>query len=153
MKIAAWIIAFLILNFGALYIGNLFMDNGPETGWYLSLNQAPWTPPGWVFGAAWTTIMLCFSVYMAFLVVSFTSKSVSLLYGIQLVLNMIWNYIFFNMHQINLGLVVIALLSIIVIYMFLKYMKILKLKSFLILPYAVWLLIATSLNLYIAINN
>ena len=43
------------------------MDNGPMTDWYINLNQAPWSPPGWVFGAAWTTIMICFSIYMAYL--------------------------------------------------------------------------------------
>jgi benzodiazapine receptor len=153
MKFIAWLFVFLILNFGALYVGNLFMDNGPQTSWYLALNKAPWTPPGWVFGAAWTTIMLCFSVYMALLVSSLTLKTVSVIYSIQLVLNMIWNYIFFNMHQVNLGLIVIVLLSITVLYMFFKYIKVLKLKSLLILPYAIWLIIATSLNLYITLNN
>ena len=51
---------FLLLNFGALAIGSYFMNNGPQSNWYLTLNKAPWTPPGWVFGVAWTTIMICF---------------------------------------------------------------------------------------------
>ena len=47
-----YLIIFLIINFGALGLGVLLMQNGPETDWYLQLNKAPWTPPGWVFGAA-----------------------------------------------------------------------------------------------------
>ena len=47
-------ILFLIINFGGLAIGNWFMNNGPISEWYLNLNKAPWTPPGWVFGVAWT---------------------------------------------------------------------------------------------------
>ena len=43
------------------------MANGPQTEWYLNLNKAHWTPPGWVFGAAWTTIMICFSIYLSYL--------------------------------------------------------------------------------------
>ena len=49
---------FLTANFGALGIGTILMNEGPTSNWYTSLNQAPWTPSGWVFGAAWTTIML-----------------------------------------------------------------------------------------------
>ena len=59
------IIGFLFLNFGALALGGLFAGSGAGSNWYAELNKAPWTPPGWVFGFAWTTIMLCFSVYMA----------------------------------------------------------------------------------------
>ena len=61
------IFLFLIINFGGLFIGGLFTGEGVPSDWYQNLNKAPWTPPGWVFGAAWTTIMICFSVYMAIL--------------------------------------------------------------------------------------
>ena len=66
MKLLKISIFFLVLNFSALAIGSWLMNNGPMTNWYVNLNQAPWTPPGWVFGIAWTTIMICFSVYMAY---------------------------------------------------------------------------------------
>ena len=56
---------FLVLNFGALGVGGFLMGSSPaQNTWYFSQNLAPWTPPGWVFGAAWTLIMLLFSVYM-----------------------------------------------------------------------------------------
>ncbi|MEM6378823.1 MAG: TspO/MBR family protein, partial [Bacteroidota bacterium] len=55
----ARVIIFLILNFVALGIGGFFTGPGTSSEWYNNLNQAPWTPPGWVFGAAWTTIMIC----------------------------------------------------------------------------------------------
>ena len=50
---------FLLINFGALALGGLFTSDGVISDWYEQLNKAPWTPPGWVFGAAWTTIMVC----------------------------------------------------------------------------------------------
>ena len=61
------ILIFLVINFAALGIGGFFTGPGVSSDWYTNLNQAPWTPPGWVFGAAWTTIMICFSFFMAFL--------------------------------------------------------------------------------------
>ncbi|QLH45180.1 MAG: tryptophan-rich sensory protein [Bacteroidota bacterium] len=28
-----------------------------------ALATSPWTPPGWVFGFAWTLIMVCYSFF------------------------------------------------------------------------------------------
>jgi benzodiazapine receptor len=61
------ILLFLVVNFSALAIGGLFTGKGVPSDWYQNLNQAPWTRPGRVFGAAWTLIMICFAVYMAYL--------------------------------------------------------------------------------------
>jgi len=51
------LITFLLLNFGALAVGGFFTGKGVPSYWYSDLIKAPWTPPGWVFGFAWTTIM------------------------------------------------------------------------------------------------
>lgn len=153
MKLFLRILLFLIINFGALGIGSWLMDNGPMTDWYVNLNQAPWTPPGWVFGAAWTTIMICFSIYMAFLYGDKPSPKVKILFGIQVFLNVIWNYVFFNQHLVALGLVVIISLTVIVALFLILFRKQMGYKSILILPYFIWLCIATSLNAYILFNN
>jgi len=68
------LIIFLVLNLGALALGGLFTNKGVPSDWYIGLIKAPWTPPGWVFGVAWTTIMICFAVYMAYLWPSSTDK-------------------------------------------------------------------------------
>ncbi len=130
------------------------MGDGPNSDWYKSLAIAPWTPPGWVFGVAWITIMVCFTFYMAQLwEVMDKSKSVVYFFGLQWVLNVIWNPVFFHFHQIFLGLIVIVFLSGLVIYFLFGFWSQLKLKSLWVLPYALWLLIATSLNAYILLNN
>ncbi|WP_055442254.1 TspO/MBR family protein [Lacinutrix himadriensis] len=144
-------VSFLILNFGALGIGSWLMNNGPRTEWYTSLNQAPWTPPGWVFGVAWTTIMICFSIYMAQLYLKMPTKEVLTLFALQFILNVMWNYVFFNQHLILIGFLVIILLTILVCYFFFKFDVIQT--RYLLLPYIIWLCIATSLNAYILINN
>ena len=67
-------ILFLVINFAALAVGGIFTGKGVVSEWYLSLSKAPWTPPGWVFGAAWTTIMVCFAIYMAFAMEKVTNR-------------------------------------------------------------------------------
>ncbi|AOW20383.1 TspO/MBR family protein [Urechidicola croceus] len=153
MKKYQLILLFLFINFAALAIGSWLMNNGPRTEWYQNLNQAPWTPPGWFFGVAWTTIMICFSIYMASLVKLDSSKWVWLLFAIQFILNVSWNYIFFNQHLVGFGLVSILVLTFIVGVFIVKYKPILKAKTWLIAPYFIWLIIASTLNAYIYFNN
>lgn len=148
-----YILLFLILNFGALAIGSYLMNNGPQTAWYLNLNKAPWTPPGWVFGVAWTSIMVCFSIYLSYLVNIKEANAFWVLFIIQFFLNISWNFIFFNQHAIGFALVVIILLTIIVGYYLFNFLFEMSYKSILIVPYFIWLLIATSLNAYTYLKN
>ena len=153
MKLAKLIIFFMIVNFGGLAIGSWLMNNGPTSLWYTSLHQAPWTPPGWVFGVAWTTIMLCFSIYLGFLFLKENKKKLKIIYSIQVILNVSWNYLFFNQHLVALALLSIVLLTAVVFYFFFKGSHNLKKIRYLLVPYMIWLCIATSLNLYILIYN
>lgn len=153
MKKALWLLVFLVLNFGALGIGILLMNKGPESGWYAALNKAPWTPPGWFFGVAWTTIMIAFSIYMAYLIRVKSTYNIWLLFFAQFILNTSWNYVFFNQHLILLGLLVIVLLTFVVGYFLLNFRNVINQKTWLIVPYFIWLIVASSLNAYVFLNN
>ena len=147
-------ILFLVINFAALGIGMIFTGKGVPSEWYVSLSKAPWTPPGWVFGAAWGTIMICFAIYMAFAYEKVQNKKQLIaLFSVQWVLNVLWNPVFFYFHHVMLGLVIISALTILIAVFLFRYGTQMKLKSILIAPYFIWLLIATSLNLYILLNN
>lgn len=148
------LILFLVINFAALGLGGLFTSSGVSSDWYQNMNQAPWTPPGWVFGAAWTSIMIFFAFFMTYAWEVSTDRSMLLaLFVVQWILNVAWNPIFFYFHEVLIGLIVISALTLLVYYLMLKFSKDLKWKALLIVPYALWLAIATSLNAYIYLNN
>ncbi|MCX8473209.1 MAG: tryptophan-rich sensory protein [Sediminibacterium sp.] len=148
------LIIFLILNFGALAFGGLFTSNGVSSEWYINLSKAPWTPPGWVFGAAWATIMICFSFYLLNLwSIAEDKRLLILLFSIQWILNVAWNPTFFYYNKVLTSLFIISLLTILIAFMLIYYWQDLKLKSLLIAPYLIWLFIATSLNGYIFFKN
>ena len=147
------ILIFLILNFAALGIGAYFTNTGVVSHWYGSLEKAPWTPPGWVFGAAWTILMFCFSIYMAYATVVVRSKTLIAAYCIQWFFNVLWNPVFFYFHNISGGLILIVALTVLVFYMYFHYLPYLRKKSLWLLPYMAWLLVATSLNAYIFFFN
>lgn len=150
------VILFLVLNFVALGLGGMATRDAVLGDWYMGLNRAPWTPPGWVFGAAWTLIMFCLAFFMAS-ITDFEDKSKSMIlviYSSQLLLNYLWNPVFFLMHKTVTGLVVISSLFLLVLWLFKAGMK---QKGFpivaLIIPYIIWLIIAISLNVYVVLNN
>jgi benzodiazapine receptor len=154
-KIAVFVL-FLAMNFGALAIGGMLMGTSPvENNWYTSLNQAPWTPPGFVFGIAWTIIMLCFSIYLATSSVFVMSEPKRRnTYFIHLVLNVAWNPVFFFLHLTWLAFPILIglMLTLIQLNRQMGY-TFSTAKSWLLFPYFVWLAIAASLNAYIAIMN
>jgi tryptophan-rich sensory protein len=148
------IIIFLVINFAALGVGSIFTGSGVPSEWYQSLNKAPWTPPGWMFGVAWTTIMICFSIFMANAWGKTPNQNVFIgLFVLQLILNILWSLIFFKLQFTLAGLIIIVALTILVGYFLFGYMYQLKLVSLLVVPYFLWLIIATSLNVYIYIKN
>ena len=154
MKLAVKVFIFLLLNFAALAIGGLFTGDGVASDWYYDLNKAPWTPPGWVFGLAWTAIMVCYSFYMAILYkVNARRNKVITLYVVQFLLNVAWNPLFFYFQNALIALFSILFLTIIIGYFLFHNNKIMRWNSLLIFPYFTWLCIATSLNFYIVIYN
>jgi benzodiazapine receptor len=147
-------IIFGFLNFGGLYLGALSTTPGVNSTWYVDLNQAPWTPPGFVFGLAWTLIMICFTAYMTLLWQEESVRPrVKKLFILSWGLNVLWNPVFFGLHQTGWALVLISGLLLLLITMAVKFARVLQLKTLWIAPYILWLVIATSLNAYIVLQN
>lgn len=151
------LILFLVINFGALGLGAWLMGGSPvENEWYQSLEQAPWTPPGWVFGAAWTTIMVFFSIFMWRSTKEDQRKNHLLVYSVfavQLILNIGWNPVFFANHHLLLSLFIIVSLTLLILLWMLYGIKKFGAAGILLLPYALWLMIASSLNGYAWLYN
>ena len=145
-------LVFLLINFFGLFLGGLFTNDGITSTWYSDLNKAPWTPPGWVFGASWTLIMLSLSVLNYFM---WKGKERTFLHlWIQgWIFNFLWNPMFFSLKSVELSLVIITYLLILVSSMFYVTFKRYKYIHLLLLPYIIWLIIATSLNTYVVIYN
>ncbi|MCR9171403.1 MAG: tryptophan-rich sensory protein [bacterium] len=152
MRILPFVVFFL-LNFGALAIGAFLMGEGPMSEWYQNANKAPWTPPGWVFGAAWTFIMICYSVYMGVAWHRISKTKLIGVYSVQLIFNIAWNPVFFYLHDVEMALLIIGFLTLLIWTQLFIFQKVMKGWSLLVLPYAVWLVIATSLNWYFLLYN
>ena len=97
--------------------------------------------------------MICFSFFIAYLWQEVgDKKKLAALFAVQWVLNVAWNPVFFYFHQVTVALAVIVALKCLVGYFFFHYRSALGAKSLFVLPYLIWLVLATSLNAYIALT-
>ena len=79
--------------------------------------------------------------------------SISKIYYSQLICNLLWPIIFFNLNQRLLSLIDIIILDILVIKLFIKYYKRNKKIAYLNILYLIWILYATYLNIGFYILN
>ena len=125
--------------------------------WYSTLNKPPFSPPNWIFGPVWTTLYFLMGI-SAFLIWQRGLKKrqvkEALLYFVaQLFLNFIWSILFFGLRSPILGLLDILILWMLILVTMIKFYKISKLASYLLIPYLLWVSFATILNLSIVILN
>jgi tryptophan-rich sensory protein len=145
-------LAFLFLNFLGLALGSLWTDAGTSSDWYSNVTKAPWTPPGWVFGAAWTIIMICLSVWNSKIWVEKDTPMLRLYY-LSWVYNVAWNPVFFHLNMLFLSLVIIVSLTVFIGILLHFTRKEYGWWALLLVPYFIWLNIATSLNGFIFLMN
>ena len=126
-----------------------------KSDWYFNLLKPVFTPPDGVFMPVWS-ILYC-SIFLAFLLYIFTpvqnKKSGYVYFTVQLALNLLWTPAFFYLKNIVLALVVIIWLDILVALTIKSFYKVSKISALLLIPYLVWVLFATYLNIgYFVLN-
>lgn len=136
-------------------LGSLFSGNLSQA--YGAYEKPPLSPPGWLFGIVWPILYLLMSI--AFYLVSQQEpktpahKTASVLYWAQLFVNFLWPIVFFRLEWYWISVGIIVLLDILVVLTSLRFFKIKKTAAYLMLPYLLWILFATYLNIGIALLN
>jgi len=121
---------------------------------YNKLKKSLLTPPSYIFGIVWPILYLMIGLSIIFYLSS-KEKSILgiLLFILQLLLNLSWSPIFFKFKNYKLSFIIILLLIIIVYFNIIEFGRTNLLSSYLLIPYLIWILFASYLNLYIVINN
>lgn len=117
--------------------------------WYASLNAPSFNPPSWVFAPVWTILYLVmgYSFYRIWRHTRSKIRTVAMVaYGIQLLLNFCWTFIFFYFKNIEGALAEIVVLWIAIAFMIISFYKIDKFAALLNLPYLLWVTFATALT-------
>lgn len=142
------VVAVLICQ-GAGFIGAVFTTPSIPT-WYASLEKPFFNPPNWLFFPVWTTLYTLMGI-SAFLVwrKGIRDRQVRIALGIfvaQLILNSLWSIVFFGLHALLGGLMVIVVLWIAILLSIITFFRLSKLAGVLLIPYVLWVSFATVLN-------
>lgn len=124
--------------------------------WYLSIRKPTWTPPGWMFGPVWTYLYLSMGVAAWFVWEQRTKHKINvamLLFGAQLVLNMVWSGLFFGLQMPMFAFWEITLLWMAIIATLLAFWRIKRISGWLMVPYLLWVTYASALTLAIGRLN
>jgi translocator protein len=132
---------------GIAVLGASMTDLG---SWYQGLKLPPWQPPGPVFGIVWTTI---YALTATAAVLGWRNTSdrrgqdwLIILFCLNGFLNVLWSILFFQIKRPDWALIEVVpfWISIVALMVFLWPRT--RLGALLIVPYVVWVSIATALN-------
>ncbi len=121
---------------------------------YRDMVKPPLSPPGIVFPIVWTILYILMGIsYFIATKDNENNKELDQIYLLQLLVNFLWPIIFFVLEMYFTAFLWIILLLILVIVMIKELLKANKISGYLQIPYLIWLLFATYLNLGITLLN
>ncbi|EDM34318.1 integral membrane protein [Pedobacter sp. BAL39] len=118
--------------------------------WYPTINKPSFNPPNWIFQPVWTTLFVLIGI-SAYLVwqrrasIAHFPRTVAV-YAIQLVLNVMWSFLFFYARNIGMASFEIVVLLIVIIINARVFYKINKVAGLLFIPYILWVSFAAVLT-------
>jgi benzodiazapine receptor len=127
------------------------------SSWYSTLSKPWWSPPNWLFGPIWTTLYVLMGIAL-FLVwrEGIHRRDVRfaiLIFGVQLVLSLIWSVVFFSLHALFGSFAIVMLLWLAILANIIAFLIISKWAGLLLVPYIIWVSIASYLNYSVYLLN
>lgn len=128
-------------------IGSIFTAS-TVSSWYPTLIKPNFSPPAWLFGPVWVLLyfLMGISLYLIWQNKAKDNKKSLIIFGIQLILNVFWSFLFFGLKSPLYGLIDILLLLAAIILTIAFSFKISSYAAILLIPYLAWVFFATILN-------
>jgi tryptophan-rich sensory protein len=114
--------------------------------WYAALQKPGWTPPDWVFPPVWSLLYIGIALAGWLLWSTPGTREARIGWCVQLLMNGLWSWIFFGLHQPLLALFDIALLLAVAIFVAWSCVRSAPWVSLLFTPYIAWVGYAATLN-------
>lgn len=121
---------------------------------YKMLQKPPFAPPGFIFPIVWTILYILMGISYGILKTNNkVDDEINLIYYLQLGVNALWSIFFFIFKWRLFSFIWIIFLAILVFIMIIKFYNKNKVTGLLQIPYLVWVLFASYLNLGFYILN
>lgn len=138
------LLGFVALS-GLVATSGILFKPGP---WYKGLRKPGWTPPNRAFPIVWSILYLLIAVsgWLVWRAAGWPPVPF-LLFGVQMVLNFLWSWLFFGLRKPVWALVDIGLLAVFVAATALAFSGYSATAALLLVPYLAWVGVAFMLNL------
>lgn len=141
---------------GVGIIGSFFTLPAIST-WYTTLPKPSFNPPNWIFAPVWTLLFLLMGISLYLIwnrgLRGKETKKAIFIFGVQLILNIIWSVLFFGLQSPLYAFIEIIILWFAILLTIISFYKISKAAAYLLLPYILWVTFASVLNFSILILN
>lgn len=136
----------ILVCLGAAGIGSL-LTTPALSPWYASLRKPSWTPPNWLFGPVWTILFLAMAIaaWLVWRKVGLTAAPMQL-FLLQLLLNVAWSALFFQLRSPGLAFTEIVTLWFAILATSIEFWRAVPAAGWLLFPYLIWVSYATALN-------
>jgi benzodiazapine receptor len=128
----------------------ILAGSGGDSDWYRSLEKPPFNPPGWIFAPVWTMLYTMMGVSLSILWRARRDKPSATpavqLFGVQLLLNLLWSFLFFRWESPRAALLEILVLNVAIVLTIWAAWRVSRTAAILLIPYFCWTLFATLLN-------
>ena len=121
--------------------------------WYDSLRKPGWTPPNWLFPIAWMVLYVLIAWSAARVAFIPGSGLAMAIFALQIALNTLWTPVFFGLHRLGQGMLVLAALWASVAAMVVSFGMLDPTAGLMLIPYLIWTSYAGALNFWIWRNN
>jgi benzodiazapine receptor len=142
----------LALPLGVGYVSSIFTQSS-IADWYLQLIHPVGTPPAQAFRVVWTLLYVMMGLSLWSASQAQTAKQAYALFYLQLFFNLLWSFLFFGMQSILLGLIDILLIDVTLAATIWSFWRYSKIAALLLVPYFLWVLYATYLNISLFFLN
>jgi tryptophan-rich sensory protein len=155
MSIWRTISAVIGIGFVLIYAGGANYWN-KQDGWYQSLNQPSWQPPGFVFGLIWPYNFIVIGIAIWVIASKAPPAIVATalgLFALSVIIALRWSYLFYEVHDFRGATISLFTTAILTIpFLAITFSQSIKVGIALI-PYQIWIFTAAALNVSYAKNN
>lgn len=121
---------------------------------YNTLQKPPLSPPSILFPIVWTILYVLMGISYGILdSKSLIEPKINFIYYLQLFVNATWSLIFFTLKRRLFAFIWIIILDVLVIVMIINFFKKNKTAGLLQIPYLLWIIFASYLNLGVYLLN
>lgn len=125
--------------------------------WYQSLIKPDWAPPSWLFGPVWSVLYVIIAISFGKVFIMLFQKQIPFVVALPFILNLFFNFIFtpiqFGLKNNILAAVDITLVLVTLIWAMVAIYPYAKWVALVNIPYLLWGLFATVLQLTITYLN